>query len=593
MRPMLRWGPELALGLVAIAAMLGFLGSTELWGKREQRAAAEALDTVDRGHWLVAEIQGRPRLEKPPLPRWITAGLLVATGRRDEAIVRLPNAIAALATVALVYALGCSIGGRSVGLASGLALASTAYFLVEMRQAGNDGMLTLFVTVALFAAWRRLHGAGGSAGAPGDSPGARGWSVLFFLALGLGFLTKGPVILLLAGVPIVADLASRGRLKAGLLRLSDGRGLVLFVLLALAWPVPVLVRDPSAARVWYLEMAQKTGALDMPHDQVRGALAVDWLWMTLPWTPLALLGLAWPMRRASRQRQPGLGLAWWWAVGNLLILSAWKVAKPNYYLPCLPAVALLVGSEWIRLASLAREATRSALGARLMLQGFWVALFVGGMVAPVVAARVEPEAIVAVGAGALALVVGVVGSAWAWRRGGDAVAFGGLAAGLVAVALVGYGAVAPRQNAARGHRELARALERVLPAEIRTVRFFPEVDEGLWFYLRGHVLAPMASGKTRYNRGLDLRDDVQARQVDTPARRLAQARDQLADWARHADPAEPFLLIRGKIHDRLAPDLATLVEEVYRERDLERNEIVLLRAIAKPDTVAVAPADRR
>ncbi len=70
-----RWGAEILLALVAGAACLGFLGSTELWGKREQRASAEALDTVDRGHWLVAEIQSRPRLEKPPLPRWITAGL--------------------------------------------------------------------------------------------------------------------------------------------------------------------------------------------------------------------------------------------------------------------------------------------------------------------------------------------------------------------------------------------------------------------------------------------------------------------------------------------------------------------------------------
>src|SRR3954462_15163496 len=91
-----RWGAEALLGLVAGVAFLGFLGSTELWGKREQRASAEALDTVDRGHWLVAEIRGRPRLEKPPLPRWITASLITLTGRRDEAIVRLTNALAAL-----------------------------------------------------------------------------------------------------------------------------------------------------------------------------------------------------------------------------------------------------------------------------------------------------------------------------------------------------------------------------------------------------------------------------------------------------------------------------------------------------------------
>ena len=87
-----RW-PEMVLGLLACLIFLGSLGSLELWGKREQRAAAEALDTVDNNHWLVAEIQGRPRLEKPPLPRWTAALLLTVTGRREEWIIRLPGAL--------------------------------------------------------------------------------------------------------------------------------------------------------------------------------------------------------------------------------------------------------------------------------------------------------------------------------------------------------------------------------------------------------------------------------------------------------------------------------------------------------------------
>ena len=126
-----RWwasDPEWLLAVVAGLACLGWLGSTELWGKREQRAAAEALDTVQHGHWLVGSIQGRPRLEKPPLPRWINAGLMLVSGRRDEAIVRLPNALAAFGLVGLVYLWGRAVGGRAVGLAGGFALAATPLF---------------------------------------------------------------------------------------------------------------------------------------------------------------------------------------------------------------------------------------------------------------------------------------------------------------------------------------------------------------------------------------------------------------------------------------------------------------------------------
>ena len=587
-----RWGAEALLALVAGTAFLGFLGSTELWGKREQRASAEALDTVDHGRWLVAQIQGRPRLEKPPLPRWIAASLIALTARRDEAIVRLPNALAALATVGLVYWLGRGIGGRSVGLASGFALASSAYFVVEMRQAGNDALLALFTTLALLAAWKRLHGAreGDEVEPPGDRPGRRGWAFVFHLALGLGFLTKGPVIALIVGLAVVGYLATSRRLGSGLRALADGWGLAVFVALVLAWPVPVLLREPSAARVWWLEMAQKTGTLDIPHDKARESVALDWFWMTLPWTPLAVAAAAWPLRRSSRVERPRLAFAWWWAIGNLALLASWRVAKPSYYLPCLPGVALLVGSEWVRLARLARGERPGAVAARGVLQAFWVALFVAGAVAPVLVGEVAPVELGWAGAGASAVLVAVVLGALAWRRGLDAGAMVPLASGFVAVLLIAYGAIAPLENAARGHRELAARLETLVPADSPTVWFFDELDEGLWFYLKGHDLAPASGAGARFNRGFDLRADAVARKVETPARRVELAREQLAEWARHADPAAPYLLIRGKIYDRFAGDVAPLVEPVYREHDVERNEMVLLRARTSTP-VASRPVD--
>ena len=153
-----RRGPEAALAVLAGVVFLGFLGSVDLWGKREQRASAEAIDTIDHGHWLVAQIQGRPRLEKPPLPRWTIAALMALTGRRDEWIVRLPSALSALGMVALVYPAGAAAGrpvGRP-GLGPGPDLDGLLHR--ELRQAGNDGPLAFFTTLALYAAWRRLHG---------------------------------------------------------------------------------------------------------------------------------------------------------------------------------------------------------------------------------------------------------------------------------------------------------------------------------------------------------------------------------------------------------------------------------------------------
>src|SRR4051794_40304698 len=161
-----RWWPEAALAAFACVIFLGFLGSPELWGKREQRAAAQALDTVENGRWLGAQIQGRPRLEKPPLPRWSIAVLLGVTGCRSEWVVRLPGALAALATAALTYGLGRRMGGRRLALASATVLCTNGLFVSEFRQAGNDGPLGLCTTLALYAAWRRLNGHRGATWIP-------------------------------------------------------------------------------------------------------------------------------------------------------------------------------------------------------------------------------------------------------------------------------------------------------------------------------------------------------------------------------------------------------------------------------------------
>ncbi len=240
----------LILGLLACLTFLGCLGSVDLWGKREQRSAAEAVDTVTEHHWLIAQIQNRPRLEKPPLPRWVIASLMTITGRRDEWIVRVPSALAAVGMVALVYLLGRRIGGHEVGLASGLMLTSLGFFIAELRQAGNDGPLAFFTTLAIYAAWRRLHPEGSEPGI-----GARRWVILFYLALGLGFLTKGPIIVLVVGMAIIPYLLIEKRLRVGLGLLGDGWGALIFLILALSWPVPVILSDPSAIRIWYLEMA--------------------------------------------------------------------------------------------------------------------------------------------------------------------------------------------------------------------------------------------------------------------------------------------------------------------------------------------------
>jgi 4-amino-4-deoxy-L-arabinose transferase-like glycosyltransferase len=598
--------PELLLAALAGAVFLGCLGSVDLWGKREQRTSAEAIDTIDHNHWLVAQIQGRPRLEKPPLPRWSIAALLMLTGRRDEWIVRLPSAMSALAIVALIYSLGRRMGGRAVGLASALILCSLGFFVGEMRQSSNDGPLVLFTTLALYAAWRRLHDAN-EAPLPEERrhwlargwelPGGRRWQLVFHAALGLGFLTKGPVILLLVAVTVIPYLAFSRRLRWGIRRLADGWGLLLFAALALSWPVAVLLEDPSALRVWSLEISEKTGLSQILEHRHHSLLMGQWPAMVLPWTLIALVAVVLPFFRTtlsssrdgagtSGARSSGssfLWFAWWWAVGNLMVFCLWAVAKPNYYLPCLPGMALLIGSTWVHLAHAGRGWGRAALLARGILQTQWVLLFVGAVVAPLVVRDWLPVALwpcsVVI---ALALAAAVVVSVYTWRRGADALSLAPVTAACVFGVLIAYGMIAPAENPARGHRALAQRLPQLLPPGVRTLMFFNEIDEGLWFYSSGLELTPVPGSHPRYNTAYDLAQSYLTERLpyetisDLEAKRQAREKQTLIKWLDHNRAGTSYLLIRSHLYDLFADDLAGRVTPLFRETGMKRNELILL-----------------
>jgi 4-amino-4-deoxy-L-arabinose transferase-like glycosyltransferase len=581
------WVPEIALGVIAAAMFLGFLGSVELWGKREQRAVAEAIDTIDHHHWLVAQIQGRPRLEKPPLPRWTIASLMLLTGRRDEWVARLPSAFAAIGMVWLVYALGRRLGGRSVGLTSGLILSSSVFFVSEMRQAGNDGPLAFFTTLALYAAWRRLHGgadqAEGISRPPAELLGGRNWATLMFVALGLGFLTKGPIILMLVGLTLVPYLVLARRFRSGSLALFEARGLVFFLLLALSWPVPVVLNDPNAVRVWYLEMAQKAGAAGVLPHRSRAILAADWPGLIAPWTLVAIAALSLPFWKWGKAHRPMVWFPWWWTFGSLTMFCFWAVAKPNYYLPCMPGAAILTGLAWVRLTESARETGTRATRARRLLQAHWVALFCAAVLAPVgIKLRAPAFFPWSIGLSVVAAVA-VLLSARAWRSGGRSRALFPVAGAIVAIAVTVYGFVIPPLNSRHSHHALAGELERLVPEYVRTVMFFHELDEGLWFYLHGHDLAPVPGSQPRYNGFVDMEDDyLKGQFLADPMDRVRREKDILLNWLRKPHSETEYVLIKAKDYDLFGPEVAALVVPLYREQGLRRNELILVRAPSPP-----------
>jgi 4-amino-4-deoxy-L-arabinose transferase-like glycosyltransferase len=332
--------PLYALLALAGGAFLAGAWGQELWSSREGRVAVCAQGMLESGDWLVPRLaEGEPpRFEKPPLAYWLAAasGLVVGGGRVGELAAKLPSVLAALGVVLLVFSLGRrAMGSRRAGFFAALALCSTALFWDEAHAAAADMPMTFFVVLAVLGFWRVVEER-----RKGQLDRALPW-----LALGLGFLAKGPVAVAVPLAVLVVHLALRRRWRELLELLPSPPGLVLFVLAALPWYWLVMRRHPEALGLWLGESFGRADRASTSHAEPFYYYVAGPFWsVLLPWVAL-LPAMAVAALKRKRPLPPGLSLALAWTVGGLIFFSVFASKRQYYLLPLVPGFALAVG--WV------------------------------------------------------------------------------------------------------------------------------------------------------------------------------------------------------------------------------------------------------
>lgn len=329
----LPWGARLGLLLGGAAVLLGAaLGAAPL-----ERAEIYFVDAaramVESGDYLVPRYRGQPFFDKPPLTYWLLAASFRALGF-TAAAARVVPAAAALMALAATVALGRMLVGREAALLGGLALATTAAFMAFGRIAMSDMLLALWTTLAMALAVRAFEGGG-------PWP----WVPLLGAVLGLGFLTKGPVAVLLPGLGMLALWWSRRRDRLPLTFWSAAAAAAAFALLGLGWFVLVGRRlGAEPLRYFFLRENLERFAGDT-YDSGRAPwyYLVTYLAEGLPWS-LLLPAAAWSLLRAAdpARRKAAVLLAWPLAMAVPLSLSRGKI--DYYLLPLYPPLALAIGA---------------------------------------------------------------------------------------------------------------------------------------------------------------------------------------------------------------------------------------------------------
>jgi 4-amino-4-deoxy-L-arabinose transferase-like glycosyltransferase len=349
----------MVLLIVVPAVLLYPCMAFPLFEPDEGRYAQVPREMLQRGEWVVPHLQGQPYLDKPPLFYWLVMLSYRLFGAHDWAA-RLVPALAVHGTILLAYLFGRRSFGDRAAFWGAAALGLAPAFAGMGRLLVLDGVLTFWVTLALFSAFEAVRG----------DRLRPGWWLLAAAACGLGVLTKGPIALLLVAPPLWAHRRLTGcpwRLgwPAVALFLAVALGV------ALPWYVAVCLRLPTFARHFLWE-----------HNVVRFLSPFDHLEPVWYYAPILLFGLLpgtlllVPLARWLLSGREGAAAARCPEAGFLLLAGGWcglffslsGSKLPTYVLPAFPPLALAFGYLLVVKGWQARRLPRVvALSALLLL----------------------------------------------------------------------------------------------------------------------------------------------------------------------------------------------------------------------------------
>jgi len=467
------WG----LVVLVLATLLVGLAGIDLHDSTEPREAGVAAGMLQDQDFLLPKLNGQPFLEKPPLSYWMQAASISLFGYNNVSP-RLPSVLAALLCLLIVFRHASRLLNSQVaGAMAALLLLTMGSFWLHGREAGQDALLALGVTLCLLS----FHHARRSGGK------VSGWSG-YVLGLAIATTAKGVVGLALPAVTILAFLlveafAMEKRLVA--------RHFVTPALLAVVALLPLGVwlcmlywrhgGSFVSEIIWTNSVGRFAG------DYARGSHAepvyfyvMNLPQVFLPWTAIVVVAI-WQLRKRWRT-DPDIAFYLCWLVAPFVLLSLSAGKRMSYLLSLYPAAAMIV-TCYLWQATVPR-ADRT-LRAITMLQ----AVIITGVAIALLAAlrHLLPPAVLAVAAVAAAgAVFGLWRAAWRARPAN----FVAMAVVVMCGAYFGYATwVLPdrvnRDSLRRIFDELPRA--DLKPGAVVLVNPSERVSGAARYYLRGPV----------------------------------------------------------------------------------------------------------
>ena len=331
--------PLTAISLLGLILFLSGNWILPLMDRDEPRFAEASREMLQRNDWIIPWFNGQYRFDKPPLIYWCQIACYRVLGENAFAA-RLPSALFATATAALLLFWGRRLGNERAGFYSAILFLTCLQLLIHGRLAVADVPMIFFFSLAAWSGWEmtRLQ-----------HEQQRKWLWIFYVSLGLGFLAKGPVAWLPLGGLFLARWWRPGEFRLPAASVLGG-GLVTLLLVGL-WGIPALL----ATRGQFFTVGIGHHVVFRSLGIMEGHGGSGWIGflLTLPlyfitfffsFFPSALklpgaLRNWWPSRRQDL-------LGWYLLIQAALVFATFTLVRtklPHYTLPAFPVLSLWLG----------------------------------------------------------------------------------------------------------------------------------------------------------------------------------------------------------------------------------------------------------
>lgn len=352
------------LFLFAVCLHLPGTWSLPLIDRDEPRFAEASREMIERGDWVVPWFNDRHRFDKPALIYWCQIAAYKTFGENDFAA-RLPTVLFSALTALAIYGFGRRLYNARAGFWAAIVFTSCLQTLMHSKAAVADMPMILFALLAWWAGWELIRHRQPRAtwlARADDAPLPRagpGWWWLFYMALGFGFLAKGPVawlpLLTLAILLPLTRLPQPVTTAHHVLKTATAlAGIILMLAIVGAWGIPAL----RATAGEFYEVGIGTHVVErsyVPIDGHGAATLIGYIALLplyfitvfasfFPWS----IKLPWLVKRLIPQENRAWKEAYL-LTGILLVFvvfSFYRTKLPHYTLPAFPMLAILLTGKW-------------------------------------------------------------------------------------------------------------------------------------------------------------------------------------------------------------------------------------------------------